>query len=73
MSVSGGLPQRSETEKQLVCFGDDASEAVALQGVAQRRVPCKARSSKFTAALAAELVKSKPPLSVAADFDQRSK
>jgi len=28
-AIIGGLPQRSETEKQLACFGDDASEAVA--------------------------------------------
>ena len=59
---NGRLPQRSEAEKQLACFGDNASGAVALQGVAQRRVPCKARSSNFTAALAAGIAKSKRPL-----------
>ena len=32
--VLRGLPQRRETEKQLACFGDDASVADALQGVA---------------------------------------
>ena len=63
--VRWGLPQRSEAEKQLACFGDNASGAVALQGAPQGWVPCQGTVKQRYRRLSGGAAQSKPLITVA--------